>query len=128
MCSLQVRRECSGRVSSKWLINRRALIRKKFRTAVSDVETIFQTNSKFAIDHDRGFITEAHAGLNRRFVATHKIRPFVAIEPDAMAGAMRQPRYLVIRTEPGIGDHFARGGVDGFPGRTDFRGGKTSIL
>ncbi len=75
--------------SPERLIDRWALFGKKLRAVLSDVKTIFQTNSKLTIDRDRWFVAEAHAWLNRSFVATHEISPFVSVESDAVTRAMR---------------------------------------
>src|SRR6267142_342628 len=84
----------AGLPLTKRLINRRALIGEKLRPVRGNVQTIFQTNSKLAIDHDRRFVAKAHARLNRCLVAAHEVRPLVAVEPYAVAGAMRQSRSL----------------------------------
>src|SRR5919197_725067 len=94
--------------SSEWFLNRRTLLRKKFWTVRRDVKTIFQTHAKFAVDHDRRFVAKAHARLNRRLVAAHEVSPFVTVEADAVTGAMRQARRLVIRSKAGISQNFSR--------------------
>src|SRR5213078_4492249 len=48
-------------------------------------------------------------------------RPFVPVEPDTVSGPVRQARHLVTRSEAGIGDHFARRGVNRLAGRADLR-------
>src|SRR5689334_17083510 len=73
----------------KRFVYRCALLREKLRPGFRDIQTVFETNAKLAVDHDRGFVAEAHAGLNRSLVAAHEVGPFVPVESDAVAGAMR---------------------------------------
>src|SRR2546426_4181896 len=114
--------------SAERLVNRRALIGEKLRTALSDIKTIFEPNPKLAIDHDRWFVAEAHARLNWRLVSAHNVTPLVSIESDTMARAMRQSGSLVIRTKAGVGNHFARGRINCFEWRANFCGSKTCVL
>src|SRR4029077_5091890 len=80
---------------AKRLVYRRALIGEKLRTSAGNVETVFQTNAELAIDYDRWFVAKAHTRLDEGLVAAHEVRPFMAVEPDAVAGAMRKPRGFV---------------------------------
>src|SRR6266446_1247543 len=75
--------------STKRFIDRWTLFGKEFRAVLSDVKTVFQANAEFTIDRDRRFVAEAHAWLNRSFVAAHEISPFVSVESDAVPRAMR---------------------------------------
>src|SRR5260370_27282842 len=113
---------------SKRIVNRRTLMREKLRTVLSDVKTVFQANSKLAVDHDRWFVAKAHAGLNRRLVATHKVSPLVTVEADAVTGAMRQARRLVIGTKAGFAEHFPRRIIHCFARRANSRGGEARVL
>ena len=97
--------------SPERLIDRWTLFGKKLRAVLSDVKTIFQTNSKLTIDRDRWFVAEAHARLNRSFVATDEVGPFVSVESDAVTRAMRQAGHFVIGAKAGVGDHLARGSI-----------------
>src|SRR5229473_607905 len=114
--------------SPERLINRRALIGEELRAAGGNVKTILQTNAELAIDHDRWFVAKAHARLNRCLVATHKVRPFVPVEPDAVTRAMRQPRSFVVGTKACVGNDLARGRVHGFARRAHLGGGKAGVL
>src|SRR5438445_6349505 len=98
-----------ARFSSKRLVDRFALSGKKPCALLSDMKTVFQTNSKLTIDRDRWFVAEAHARLNRRLVAAYKVGPFVSVQSDAVPCAMRQAGHFVIGTKAGGGDHFACG-------------------
>src|SRR5439155_10613297 len=100
--------------SPERLIDRWTLFGKKLRAVLSDVKTIFQTNSKLTIDRDRRFVAETHARLNRSFVAPDEVGPFVSVEPDAVTRAMRQARHSVIGTKAGVSDHLACGSVNRF--------------
>src|SRR5262249_48057085 len=44
--------------------------------------------------------------------AAHEVRPLVAVETDAVSGAMREAGHFIVGTEAGVGDHLARGCVD----------------
>src|SRR5260370_6074816 len=110
--------------STERLVNRRALIGEKLWPVRGDVQTIFQTNSELAVNDDRWFVAKTHARLNRRLVATHKVRPFVPLEPDAVTRAIRQPRRLVVATKACVGNDLACGRVHGFARRADLAGCK----
>src|SRR3977135_2216680 len=88
--------------SPERFVDRLALLAEKIWSAFSDVEAVFEANAKLAVDHDCRLVAEAHTRLNRRLVAAHKVGPFVAVETDAVAGAMRQPGRFVIRTKARI--------------------------
>src|SRR5437867_695351 len=97
-------------------INRRTLRRERLRTLFGYVHAVFESDTELAIDGYHRFVAKAHPGLKRRLVAAHQVSPLMAVQPDAVSGAMRQARNLVIRTEAGIGDHLASRRVDGFTG------------
>ena len=101
---------------------------EEFRTLISDVEAVFETNAELAVDDDRRLVTEAHAWLNWSLVAAHEVGPFVAVEADAMTGAMGQAGHFVVRTKAGVSDHFARRRIDGLTRSADLRGGNAGIL
>src|SRR5581483_5991444 len=119
----------SSRVSSaEGLINRGALRGEHLRAAFGDVEAVFQTDTEFAVDGDHRLVAEAHSGLDAGLVAAHEVGPFVSVESDAVAGAVRQARHLVIRAEAGVGDHLARGGVHRLAGRSRPGRGQCGVL
>jgi hypothetical protein len=115
-------------ISAKRLINRRALLGEELRSTLSNVETVFEADAELAIDNDCRFVAKAHTGLNQSLVTTHKVCPFMSIEADAVARAMRQAGRLVVRTETRVGDYFARGRVDGFARRANFGSRETCVL
>src|SRR5437660_687112 len=96
---------------------------EEFRTLISDVEAVFETNAELAVDDDRRLVAEAHPGLNWSLVAAHKVGPFVTVETNAVARAMRQAGHFVVRTKAGIRDHFARRGIDHLTRPADLRRG-----
>src|SRR5690242_6184933 len=100
-----------GQESSKRLVNRRALLAEKLCALLTDVETILESYPKLAVNHDRRFVAETHSDLNWSLVTAHKVGPFVSIQADAVARAMRQSGSFVIRTEARVSDHLARRGV-----------------
>src|SRR5437763_14729771 len=99
------------RGSGKGLIDRRARLREELRTRLGDVQTVLEPNSEFAVDGDHRLVAEAHARGDWRLVAAHEVGPFVAVEADAVAGAVRQPGHFVARPETGVRDHLPRRGV-----------------
>ena len=109
-------------------VDRRTLLSEELRATLSDVETVFEADAKLAVDHDCRFVAEAHAGLNQSLVAPHKVCPFMTVEADAVPRAMRQAGRFVIRTEPGVSDYFARGGVYGFTWCANLRSRETGVL
>src|SRR5438132_11893534 len=90
------------------LIDGRALPAEGARAVFGDIQAIFQTHAEFAIDGDGGLVAETHAGFQLRLVAAYQVGPFMAVQPDAVAGPVGQPRNLVARTESEIGDDPAR--------------------
>src|SRR5437879_12569275 len=113
---------------SKGLIDGRALFGKHARAVFGDVEAVFQANAKLAVDDDGGLTAEAHAGFDPGLVALHEVGPFVAVQPDAVAGAMRQAGRLIARSDAGVGDHFAGGSVDALASGAWFGRGQGGIL
>lgn len=96
----------------KRLFQARALRRKQFSAALSDVHVIFQANAELAADVNARLITETHARGQRHFVAADKIRPFMAVHANTMSNAVTEVR--IVRTVAGIGDDLARRSIYGF--------------
>src|SRR5437763_9355720 len=86
-------------MSGEWTIDGRTWLGKKLRAALGDVETVLEPDPEFAIDGDHRLVAEAHARLERRLVAADEVGPLVAVEADAVAGAMRKARHFVVRPE-----------------------------
>src|SRR5215469_4753763 len=114
--------------SAERLIDPGALAGKHPGPVLGDVHAIFQADSELAIDGDHRFVAEAHSGTQERPVASDQVGPLVAVQADAVAGAVRQARHFVTWTEAGIDNDFARRGVHGFAGCAWFGGGESSIL
>ena len=108
---------CTAGSYAERLVDGLALFGEHAGAVVGDVHAILQAHSEFAVDRDGRFVAEAHARLEARLVAAHQVRPFMAVQTDSVAGAMRQAWHFVTGAETGIGDHLARGGVHGFAGR-----------
>src|SRR5215207_6638657 len=89
--------------SAERLVDRHTLRREEAGALLGDVETVFQADAELAIDGDHRLVAEAHSRRDRRGVAADEVGPLVAVEPDAMAGAVRQSRHPVVRAEAGIG-------------------------
>src|SRR5215472_12772548 len=100
----------SGAVAllSKRLIDRHALSCKHLRPRFRNVQAVLQAYPELAVDRDHRLIAEAHPRLQFRLVALHEVRPLVPVEPESVAGAMRQTRHLVPGTETGVGNDLAR--------------------
>ena len=82
---------------------------------------ILQAHAELAIDADHWFVRKAHAWRQRRLVAFHEIGPFVHVEPDAVARAVRQAGDRVAGAEAGCFDDGARGRVDILAGNSRLR-------
>src|SRR5436190_6696043 len=109
-------------MSSEWTVDGRTWLGEKLRSALGDVQTVFKSNTELAVNGDHRLVTKAHAGLQRRLVAANEVRPFVAVETDAVAGTVGKTWHFVVRTETRVGDHFARRGVDRFTRHAGLRG------
>src|SRR5262249_16923088 len=110
------------------LVDRRTLLGKKLRTVFRNVKTIFQTNAKLSVDHNRWFVAETHARLNSRLVPAAEVRPFMSVQAYAVTSPMRQPRHFVVRSKPGIRDRLSCRRIDRFARRPNPCRGKTGIL
>jgi hypothetical protein len=55
-----------------------------------DDHVVLEAHAEFAVDADGRFVREGHAGPQHGLVALHEIGPFVHVEADAVAGAMRE--------------------------------------
>ena len=70
---------------------------------------VLKPHSELITDVDAWLIAEHHSRSKRKLVSANQIRPFVTVHPHAVTHAMGE--VLVVRTESGIGNHFARSGV-----------------
>src|ERR1039458_5436629 len=111
----------------KGVIDGGALLAEGANAAIGDVHAIFEANAKFAGDN-HGLVTETHAGFETGLVPFDAIGPFVNMEADAVAGAVRQARQFVAWAEACIGDDLARGGVDRFARGAGPGGGQGGVL
>src|SRR5579862_6217751 len=68
---------------------------KELRAVRRHVPAVLQTYAEFSGNVNARLVREAHAKLERRCVPMHQIGGLMAVEADAVAGAMRQPRELV---------------------------------
>src|SRR6266487_574162 len=109
-------------MSSEWTVDGRTWLSEKLRAVLGDVQTVFESNTELAVDGDHRLVAEAHAGLQRRLVAANEVRPFVAVETDAVAGTVGKTWHFVVRAETRVGDHFARRGVDRLTRHAGLRG------
>src|SRR6478672_5471137 len=69
-----------------------------------DHHVVLEAHAEFAVDADGRLVREGHAGPQDGLVALHEIRPFVHVEPDAMACAVRQPGCRIAWPETGAVD------------------------
>src|SRR5688572_3260597 len=109
-------------------VDRFTLLREELRPGLSYVKAVFQPNSKLAVNHHCWFITKTHSRLHGCLVSTHKVRPLVSVKTDTVTRAMRQAGHFIIRTKPGIGDHFARGRVNDLARGADLDRSESRIL
>ena len=91
------------------VIHRTARLGKPFGSRCGDVGVILEAYAELAVAADHRFDGKAHAWRERQVVALDDIRVFMDVEADAVAGAVRQPGYLVAGSEPGRLDDRARG-------------------
>ena len=61
-------------------------------------ETVFEPHAEFPRNVKARFVRETHAGLQHTGFAAHKVYRLMAIEPDAVPGAVRQAGQAIIRT------------------------------
>ena len=73
---------------SKRFVNRLTLLSEKLWTALGNVQTIFQPDTKLTIDHNRRFVAKAHARLYRCLIATYKIRPLMTVHTNSVSRSM----------------------------------------
>src|SRR5205807_3601988 len=72
-------------------------------------------------DIEPRLVGEAHAGLERRAVASHEVGRLVHVHPDAVAGSMREPRQAVVLAPALVLVEGADGLVDRPDRRADLR-------
>src|SRR6266536_5079659 len=109
-------------MSSEWTVDGRTWLGEKLRSALRNVEAVLQSNPELAVDGDHRFVAETHPRLQHRLVAANEVRPFVAVETDAVAGTVGKTWHFVVRAETRVGDHFARRGVDRLTRHAGLRG------
>src|SRR5690242_6909468 len=97
--------------TSEWILQRWALRREHLRTALCDVHIIFQAHAEFPMDVNAGLVAESHATGEGNRIASHQVRPLVAIHSDSMTYSVG--KELVIRAVAGVGHDLTRGGIDG---------------
>src|SRR5438270_1663159 len=91
--------------------------REGLRPRLGHVPAILEADAELAGDIEPRLVGEAHAGLERRAVASHEVGRLVHVHPDAVAGAMREPRQAVVLA-PAL---LLVEGADGLVDRTDRR-------
>jgi len=94
----------------KGMFQIRALRRKQLRAVFRHVPIIFQSDAKFAANINPWLVAEGQIWGQRQSVSTNQIRPLMAVHTDPMSHSMR--KVFVVRAVTGVGDYFARGGVD----------------
>src|SRR4051794_36828947 len=78
-------------------VDRRRRSREPARPGLGHVEAILETDSELAGNVDARLVGEAHARRQRRRLAVDEIDRLVAVEADAVAGAVRRARQFVAR-------------------------------
>ncbi len=64
-------------------------LREPACACLRDDHVIFQTHAELTIDANRRFVGERHPRTQHRTVALHQVWPFMHIETNAVASAMR---------------------------------------
>src|SRR5690606_13426410 len=77
-------------------VDRRRRLAEPARAIGRHVETVLQPDAELAGQVEAGFVGEAHAGGERRLFAAHEVDGLVAVQADAVPGAVRQARQLVV--------------------------------
>lgn len=67
--------------------------------------------SLYSISSPAKWLIDRRALWRKQFGAAREVGQFVAVEADAMSGAVRQAQDLIIRAEAHVSDHLARHGV-----------------
>src|SRR5438876_9622313 len=109
-------------MSSEWTVDGRTWLGEKLRSGLRNIEAVFESDAELTVDRDHRFVAEAHAGLQRRLVAANEVRPFMAVEADAMSRAVGESGDFVVGAETCVGDHLARRRVDRFAGHAGLGG------
>src|ERR1051326_4968576 len=82
---------------------------EQLRTIAPDEHVIFQSNAELSANVNAGLVAERHAGRHCLRIAAHQVRPFVAIQSDAMSRTRGEE--LVSWSKTGLSNRRARGGV-----------------
>lgn len=91
-----------------------------------DDHVILKAHAEFAVDADCWLVRECHAGPQHGPVALHEIGPFVHVQADAVAGAMREARRRIARPEAAAVNDAAGGDVDILAAVTGLGGSKAA--
>src|SRR5258708_36360506 len=75
---------------SKRFFQRQTLRRKKLGALPRDVHAVFQAYAEFSANVNPGFVAEAHIWGKQRSIAADQVGPFVSVQANAMAYAVRE--------------------------------------
>src|SRR5579883_1938234 len=103
------------------VVDRMGRLGEPARASLGDQHVVLEPHPELAIDADGRLVRERHAGPQQGAVALHEIRPFVHVEADAVAGAVRQAGRRVARSEARAIDDAARRRVDVLAAVAGFR-------
>src|SRR5690606_3241920 len=106
--------------SSKRRIDRR-LLAEPARAIGRHVVAVLHPDAELAVQAETWFVGEAPAGGQRRLRAAHEVDRLVAVQADAVPGAVRQARQLVVRTVAEARVIAADGVIDRAGGHADLR-------
>src|SRR5438874_2756751 len=120
LCRAEARRRTGGPKSDR-LLHRLRQRREGLRPRLGHVPAILEADAELARDVESRLVGEAHAGLERRAVASHEVGRLVHVHPDAVAGAMREPRQAVVLAPALLLVEGADGLVDRPDRRADLR-------
>src|SRR5688572_31803056 len=99
------------------------LVQRLGAAILAEDRDVLDADAEPTRDIDAGLDREGHAPFEGLVVAAHEIRMLVAVEPDAMPGAVDETLAV-----SGFVDHAARCGVDRCRGRADARGRIARLL
>src|SRR5882724_1264108 len=108
------RRPCAASLllQAEGIVDRMGRLAKPAGAGFGDDHVVLEAHAEFAVDADGRFVREGHAGLQHGLVALHQIGPFMHVEADAVAGAMREAGRSVAGAKTGAVDDAAGGDVD----------------
>src|SRR5262245_11181704 len=92
-------------------------------SSFGDDHVVLEAHPEFSVNANGRLVRECHAGLQHGLVALHEIGPFVHVEADAVAGAVRQAGCCIAWPETGTINDPSGGDIDVLTAVAGFGGG-----